>query len=78
MYQAVDVYGQVKHHGCHRQNRNRTSWYRPIMVQNHYGTEPLWYIGNCQVIKSEFCNCEVIILKKYIQKHYAAKKIEFD
>ena len=34
-----------------------------IMVQTYYGTEPLWYIGNFQVIKSECCSgyCEVMI-----------------
>ena len=53
-------------------NRNQTSWYRPIMVQTYYGTDPLWYIGNSQLIKSEFCNWEVIIYLKYIQKNNAA------
>ena len=32
-----------------------------IMVQTHYGTDLFWYIGNSQVIISEFCNCEVKI-----------------
>ena len=58
-----------RHQG--RFDRNRTSWYRPIMVQTYYGTEPLWYIGNSQVIKSEFRNWEVLIYSKYIQNHNA-------
>ena len=45
----------------HCTERTRTVGYRAIRVPCHLGTEPSWYIGNSQVIKREFGNCEVVI-----------------